>query len=244
MNPSAPDLPALASALIRLRRETLGQIAQATTIRTANLSVWLRGKPQVISERRVVALMHHLGIVNGRLRDDLVHVWHDAGPMADLKLLLNCMLSQQTSKHWVTERNPSGLEKTHFLLADKIIVKLVLSPGVADSGDLAELMSDYEKITVDEPLASLPNHSIESACTCLVNAMTLSAPQEGKQFVIENMLKRLDEATYFIYLNPTEQAAAWGELEMALIAALERNLCPRTIARHIRQHLSTLSDAE
>ena len=40
--PAPEQLPALTAALIRLRGDTLGRIAEATGIRAANLSVWLR----------------------------------------------------------------------------------------------------------------------------------------------------------------------------------------------------------
>ena len=60
--PTPEQLPALTAALIRLRGDTLGRIAEATGIRAANLSVWLRGKEQVISVKRLVGLLHHLGI--------------------------------------------------------------------------------------------------------------------------------------------------------------------------------------
>lgn len=188
----------------------------------------------------MIALMHHLGIVNGQLRDDMIHVWHDAGPMADLCMVVKAILANQGSKYWIAERNPQGLEKTHFLLADKKVVKLVLSPGLVNGGDLIAVIPDFEQITVDEPLASFPCHSIESSYHCLISAMGRSASHEGKSVLIEALLKRLEEMSFFIYLNPNDQAAAWGELENALIAALERNLCPRAIAGCIRQHLSTL----
>ena len=57
----------------QLRGETLGRIAEATGIRTANLSVWLRGKEQVISAKRLVGLLHHPGVEGGRLRTDVLH---------------------------------------------------------------------------------------------------------------------------------------------------------------------------
>ena len=90
----APEqLPALAAALIRLRGETLGRIAEATGIRTANLSVWLRGKEQVISAKRLVGLLHYLGVEGGRLRTDVLHQWQDRGALDDSKLVLGKLLA-------------------------------------------------------------------------------------------------------------------------------------------------------
>lgn len=83
--PAPEQLPALTAALIRLRGDTLGRIAEATGIRAANLSVRLRGKEQVISAKRVVGLLHHLGVEGNRLRSDMLHQWRDGGALIDSK---------------------------------------------------------------------------------------------------------------------------------------------------------------
>ena len=52
---SSEQLPILAGSLLRLRGLTLAAVFDATGIRAANLSAWLKGKPQVISAARVTA---------------------------------------------------------------------------------------------------------------------------------------------------------------------------------------------
>ena len=58
---NSEQLPILAGALLRLRGLTLAAVFDATGIRAANLSAWLKGRPQVISAARVTALLYHLG---------------------------------------------------------------------------------------------------------------------------------------------------------------------------------------
>lgn len=81
----------LAQLLIRLRGETLTGLEQATDIRAANLSVWLRGKPQVISAARVAQLLNHLGIQGMRLRSDIVHHWTTENGTRDIQQLLDLL---------------------------------------------------------------------------------------------------------------------------------------------------------
>ena len=81
----AEQLRAIAAALMHLRGDTLNSVGAATGIRSANLSVWLRGKEQVISAPRVAALLYHLGIEGQQLRADMLHRWRDFGALDDLK---------------------------------------------------------------------------------------------------------------------------------------------------------------
>ena len=81
----AEQLRAIAAALMRLRGDTLSSVGMATGIRPANLSVWLRGKEQVISAKRVATLMYHLGLEGSSLRADILHQWRDAGALDDLE---------------------------------------------------------------------------------------------------------------------------------------------------------------
>ena len=57
---NSEQLPILAGALLRLRGLTLAAVFDATGIRVANLSAWLKGKPQVISAARVTALLYQV----------------------------------------------------------------------------------------------------------------------------------------------------------------------------------------
>ena len=88
---NSEQLPILAGALLRLRGLTLAAVFDATGIRAANLSAWLKGKPQVISAARVAALLYHLGVQGGQLRSDMVHTWSDQGDWAHLRSVFNLL---------------------------------------------------------------------------------------------------------------------------------------------------------
>ncbi|REH35610.1 Cro/C1-type helix-turn-helix DNA-binding protein [Paraperlucidibaca baekdonensis] len=65
----------LARELMALRGETLKSVEAATGIKAANISSWLRGKPQMISKQRIALLLNMLGVNGMRLRHDIVHEW-------------------------------------------------------------------------------------------------------------------------------------------------------------------------
>lgn len=127
---SSPKIYEVAAALTRLRGETLSSLSAATDVRTANLSVWLRGREQVISEKRVVAVMHHLGLKGNALRHDQIHKWAATGSIKDLRTVFEFCLSptqkQQTlilqgtedglSSHYIL-RIPMGEYAAHIILA-------------------------------------------------------------------------------------------------------------------------------
>ena len=110
------DAPQLAAALLRLRGETLAQLSRATNIKPANLSVWMRGAQQVISERRVVMLLNELGVQGGQLRSDIVHHWRDTGDLADLRYVLRLLVSDPEAKQSIVYQElPSGFEMVVLL---------------------------------------------------------------------------------------------------------------------------------
>jgi|GEM_PF-5858573 len=92
---SVENAPAIASALLMLRGETQASLSKKSGIRVANLSVWLRGKKdQVISERRVTALLECLGVEAGRLKKLTIHNWHVVGNISLLKLVLDELIPE------------------------------------------------------------------------------------------------------------------------------------------------------
>lgn len=78
----------LAQALMTLRGETLRTIETATGIKPSNLSIWLKGKPQVISQARIALLLNYLGVNAYALRTDIIHDWRSELPVSDLESLL------------------------------------------------------------------------------------------------------------------------------------------------------------
>ncbi len=229
----APEqLPALAAALVRLRGETLGRIAVATGIRTANLSVWLRGREQVISAKRVVGLLHHLGVEGGRLRTDVLHQWQDRGALDDSKLVLAVLLAN-TQPVWLFCDDQPGLIKTRFLLAGDALIRLEIEPGIDQAAELASVVRADRVITMPTALARVPTTSLESARGALLGLAVLAAAEVDDEELLEGLMFRLNE-TVSSNIAPPQ---GWQRLGAVLSRALEAGLPPDEIATLLDQHL-------
>lgn len=229
----APEqLSALAAALIRLRGETLGRIAEATGIRTANLSVWLRGKEQVISAKRLVGLLHHLGVEGARLRTDVLHQWQDRGSLADSKLVLGTLLAD-TQPVWLFQDERPGLIKTRFLFAGDILIRLEIEPGVDQVIDLVETVRVDRVVTTPAALAGVPIESIASARNVLLALAEQAAADMGDEEMLEGLMFRLTETVG----SNVSSAQGWLQLEQTLRHALESGLAPGDIARLLERQL-------
>ena len=229
----APEqLPALAAALIRLRGETLGRIAEATGIRTANLSVWLRGKEQVISAKRLVGLLHYLGVEGGRLRTDVLHPWQDRGALVDSRLVLS-LLQANTQPVWLFQDEQPGLIKTRFLLAGDVLIRLEIEPGVDQALDLATVVRVDRVITTPEALAGVPIDSMASARSALLALAEQAAADVGDEELLEGLIFRLAETVG----SHVASAQGWQQLEQALRRALGAGLSPDDIASLLKGHL-------
>ena len=226
------QLPALAAALIRLRGETLGRIAEATGIRTANLSVWLRGKEQVISAKRLVGLLHHLGVEGGRLRTDVLHPWHDRGALDDSKLVLGTLLAN-TQPVWLFQDEQPGLIKTRFLLAGDVLIRMEIEPGVDQALDLATVVRVDRVITTPAALAGVPIDSLASARNVLLALAEQTASDVGDEELLEGLMFRLTETLG----SNVSSAQGWQQLEQALRRSLEAGLAPGDIASLLKGHL-------
>ena len=228
------QLPALAAALIRLRGETLGRIAEATGIRTANLSVWLRGKEQVISAKRLVGLLHHLGVEGGRLRTDVLHPWHDRGALDDSKLVLGTLLAN-TQPVWLFQDEQPGLIKTRFLLAGDVLIRMEIEPGVDQALDLATVVRVDRVITTPAALAGVPIDSLASARNVLLALAEQTASDVGDEELLEGLMFRLTETLG----SNVSSAQGWQQLEQALRRSLEAGLAPGDIANLLERHLQS-----
>lgn len=229
---ASEQLPAFAAALIRLRGETLGRIAEATGIRTANLSVWLRGKEQVISAKRVVGLLHHLGMEGGRLRSDVLHQWQDRGALDDSRLVLS-LLQANNQPVWLFQDEQPGLIKTRFLLAGDVLIRMEIEPGVDQALDLATVARVDRVITTPAALAGVPIDSLASAHNVLLALAEQAAADVGDEELLEGLMFRLTET---LGSNVTS-AQGWQQLEQALRRSLEAGLAPVDIASLLKGHL-------
>lgn len=106
----------LAAALIVLRDESSRSVCAATNIKPANLSVWLRGKEQVISQKRVASLLCYLDVVGGRLARGKIHRWHVYESLDALKLVLDTLLTkEQKSKSLLCSDGNDAFPQTRVL---------------------------------------------------------------------------------------------------------------------------------
>lgn len=232
----APEqLPALAAALIRLRGETLGRIAEATGIRTANISVWLRGKEQVISAKRLVGLLHHLGVEGGRLRTDMLHQWQDRGALDDSKIVLSTLLAN-TQQGWLFQDDQPGLIKTRFLFAGDVLIRLEIEPGVDQALDLATVVRVDRVITTPAALAGVPITSQEEARSALMELTELAADVADEE-LLDGLIFRLTET-----VGNVASAQGWQQLEQALHFAFRAGAQPADIAIVVDQHYRRRSD--
>ncbi|MFN4324654.1 MAG: hypothetical protein ACK4FP_02070 [Azonexus sp.] len=226
------QLPGFAAALIRLRGETLGRIAEATGIRTANLSVWLRGKEQVISAKRLVGLLHHLGVEGGRLRTDVLHQWQDRGALDDSRLVLS-LLQANNQPVWLFQDEQPGLIKTRFLLAGDVLIRMEIEPGVDQALDLATVVRVDRVITTPAALAGVPIDSMASAHNVLLALAEQAAADVGDEELLEGLMFHLTEAVGSNAASPQ----AWQRLDLILRKALEAGMSPGDIARLLERHL-------
>lgn len=226
------QLPGFAAALIRLRGETLGRIAEVTGIRTANLSVWLRGKEQVISAKRLVGLLHHLGMEGGRLRSDVLHQWQDRGALDDSRLVLS-LLQANNQPVWLFQDEQPGLIKTRFLLAGDVLIRIEIEPGVEQAVDLVEAIRVDRVITTPLALAGVPIDSVASARGSLLALAEQAAADVGDEELLEGLMFRLTETLG----SNVSSAQGWQQLEQALRRSLEAGLAPGDIASLLKGHL-------
>lgn len=219
------QLPILATSLIRLRGETLGRVAEATGIRIANLSVWLRGKEQVISAKRVVGLLHHLGVEGGRLRTDVLHRWQDCGALNDSKIVLAALLTN-TQTVWLFQDDQPGLIKTHFLLADDALIRLEAEPGINQAPDLGAVARVGRVITTPTALAGVPVTALESTRHALLEIAEIAATGIGDEALLEGLMFRLSETV----ASNVASRHGWSQLEQALRFAFTEGAQPGDIA--------------
>lgn len=116
MSMDLTNAASLAAALIALRDESSRSVCAATNIKPANLSVWLRGKEQVISQKRVASLLCYLDVVGGRLARGKIHRWHVYESLDALKLVLETLLTkEQKSKSLLCSDGNDAFPHTRVL---------------------------------------------------------------------------------------------------------------------------------
>lgn len=228
----AEQLPIVAAALMRLRGDTLNSVGTPTGIRAANLSVWLRGKEQVISAKRVAGLLYYLGVEGGRLRSDVLHRWHDAGPLDDVKTVLGTLIANGTIT-WLFQDTQPGLTKTRYLRVGDAWIRVELTPGAADAKELADMLNAQRVLTLPAPLAAIPTESLHTACDALLTMAEQTAVDVGDEEMLEGLMFRLGELASPALTMSTASSSGWIRLERTLQSALKHGINPGDIARLI-----------
>lgn len=226
---------------MRLRGETLSSMGTATGIRVANLSVWLRGKEQVISAKRVAGLLYHLGVEGGHLRTDILHHWRDTGPLDDVKTALGVLINNDTPL-WLFQDTQSGLTKTKFLRTGAAWIKLELTPGIGDAKDLADMVCAQRVVTLPVPLAGIPTHSLQEASEALLEVVTNAAVDVGDNELLDGLMFKLSEQSASMLTSNIASPTGWLQLEKAIEFALKRGIDPSDIAALIRDKYNKSAD--
>lgn len=138
----------IARALMDLRGDTLKGIEAAIGIKAANLSSWLRGKPQVMSQQRIALLLNMLGVYGMRLRHDITHEWRSNVGVNELESLFS-MIGGYPPEDRELFLGPVDVENLFtttrsvaLLLTEGkklIAIRIVLEPGLAGDISLEEL---------------------------------------------------------------------------------------------------------
>lgn len=173
---SHADAAKLGDALIRLRGETLADLTEATGIRGANISVWRRGKEQVISEARVTLLLEHLGVREGRLHGDTMHQWHIAGDFSDVHTVLSLLLPGEYYEASTIYRSKADSFQSQALLRiqTKIwqaCIHLSIKPGLAmPIAVCINALGIHQNDLPDSALKALATGDIEKVTKALATA--------------------------------------------------------------------------
>lgn len=233
------DAPQLAAALLRLRGETLAQLSRATNIKPANLSVWMRGAQQVISERRVVMLLNELGVQGGQLRSDIVHHWRDTGDLADLRYVLSLLVSDPEAKQSIVYQElPSGFEMVVLLqietLRQPAIVFVKTEPSLTERGLVTAAILSFGADKKVSHLAGLADATPEQ----IVLALHPSAPQ---YFVEDDVIEPF-ESNHDVFLHDARceppsfaQPPVSTELQHAVDRALQSGISMGEIIAAVRR---------
>jgi hypothetical protein len=153
LNPEESAVVVLARDLITLRGETMGRISQETEIRIPNLSVWLREKPQVISAERQAKILYYLGVKDGELRRDMLHLWHDQGGLEPLKRVFGTLLSvEQREVLRIHAAAKGGPTPSYILETGEILVNLTITPGLKSALSVQDALGYGTEEVLDTPM--------------------------------------------------------------------------------------------
>lgn len=226
------QLPIVAGALLRLRGLTLTAVSEATGIRTANLSAWLKGKPQVISSARVTALLYHLGLQGGQLRSDVVHTWADHGEWAHLRTVF-ALLQQPVAPRCLFLDEHPGLSQTRFLQWGDAWVRLSITPGPTGQGDLAALVKPERMIVLPVSLEGISTSAVDETRSALLTLAEQGGREIPSDELAHGFMQRVRESSVGAQSSDPIDAIGWLMLEDALRKAIKGGMSPHELAHRI-----------
>lgn len=232
----AEQLPALASALLRLRGMTLTAVFEGTGIRTANLSAWLKGKPQVISATRVAALMYHLGLQGGQLRTDVVHAWADHGDWTQLRTVFKLVRGPTTPRCLFLDEHP-GLSQTAFLRWGDAWVRMSITQSPMGKDNLTALIKPDEMIVLPVALEDIPTHAIHETRSALLALAEQALREIPSGEIPPGFMQSLRDAGDQAFARSGAHQLSWTLLEGTLRKAMRAGMSPAELAVRIDRFL-------
>jgi transcriptional regulator with XRE-family HTH domain len=229
---SSDQLSILAGALLRLRGLTLAAVFDATGIRVANLSAWLKGKPQVISATRVTALLYHLGVQGGQLRSDLVHTWSDQGNWAHLRTVFNLLQEPMAPRCLFLDEHP-GMSHTRFLQWGESWIRLSLTPGPTEQDNLAAMVSPDRMIVLPVALEGIPTQDPQATASALLSLAEQGGQEIPTGELAHGFMQRLGAPPGQAFVLTSGDTLGWRILEASLRSAMRRGLSPTQLALKI-----------
>lgn len=229
---SNEQLPILAGALLRLRGFTLATVFNATSIRVANLSAWLKGKPQVISAGRVTALMYHLGVQGGQLRTDIVHTWADQGDWAHLRTVFTLLQEPMAPRTLFLDEHP-GMSQTRFIQWGEAWVRLSLTPGVTAQDDLVAMVRPDRMIVLPVALEGIPTQDPQETGSALLSLAEQGGQEIPSGELAHGFMQRLRAPGTQGFVTTSADTIGWTMLEATLRNAMRAGMSPAELALKI-----------
>lgn len=223
--PDALAIVELANDLITLRGETMSRISQATEIRIPNLSVWLRKKPQVISAERQAMILCYLGANEGKLRNDMLHLWQDQGNLNTLKRVFEKLLTQkQRETLKIHAAALGGSTPSYILETGNILISLSIIPSLQNALSIRDTLGYGTESVLDTPINEL----------FLLNARWMSLLQPSFPMDRKKTLDLLDFALLQIGQQCTGNPhlmpqPSWRDLAESLLKQFHAGMDPQTL---------------
>lgn len=234
------QIPLLAGALLRLRGLTLAAVFEATGIRTANLSAWLKGKPQVISAARVTALMYYLGVQGGQLRSDVVHSWTAHGEWTHLRTLFT-LLQEPVAPRCLFLDEHAGMSQIRFLQWGDAWVRMSLAPGATTQEDLVALIRPDRIMVLPVALEGIPAQQSHETSSVLLSLAEQGGQEIPSGELAHGFIPRLKGGERPGFVETTTDAIGWMMLEATLRNAMRAGMSPAELA--VKIELSVLAGA-